>query len=375
MQALLAYRRRHPLQEIKKIKIYTMEREMASVIGQNAKENLYAFIKRMNHPVEEHWEKEVLAAALRDLVVERPEYLLYIYDKECLEFLLRLWESEELELTRAEWSMLGQLRLLGIVDYGYPERAKQEIDSIYLTEEAREHFYFYLKSKSTRHFMNKYEDWESILRGMMSFYGILSFSRLYFYFCKVCQEPVDDEVLHLFLSVRLSLLSFGSFAVEKGSQTEYYQNYEISNPEKVLDYRTEEQRMEYYLPSYDTLYFIGNNNGLGEWEGVHRLADLLMNELGTEYYKTVVVIKSCVLMLQNGETLEDTLAQFTQWCPESDGYEVEIKKAVRQLYDTVPIYRLKGWSREKLRQKDQKHHYAFRVIQGGKSDSKGGITD
>ena len=363
------------MQEVKKIKIYTMEREMASVIGQNAKENLYAFIKRMNHPVEEHWEKEVLAAALRDLVVERPEYLLYIYGRECLEFLLRLWESEELELTRAEWSMLGQLRLLGIVDYGYPERAEQEIDSIYLTEEAREHFYFYLKSKSARHYMNKYEDWEIILRGMMSFYGILSFSRLYFYFCKVCREPVDDEVLHLFLSVRLSLLSFGSFAIEKGSQTEYYQNYEISNPEKVLDYRTEEQKLEYYLPSYDTLYFIGNNNGLGEWEGVHRLADLLMNELGTEYYKTVVIIKSCVLMLQNGETWEDTLAQFTQWCPESDAYEVEIKKAVRQLYDTVPVYRLKGWSREKLRQKDKKHHHAFRVIQGGKSDSKGGIID
>lgn len=356
------------MQEVRKIKIYTMEREMASVIGQNAKENLSAFLKRMNQSVCDDWEKEILAVTLRDLVVEHPEYLLYIYGKECLLFLIRLWETEEMELDQAEWSMLGQLRLLGILDFGYPQKPEEEIGSIYLTAEAREHFYFYLKSKSARYFMNKYKDWESILRGMMSYYGILSFSRLYFYFCKVCQEPIDDEVLHLFLSTRLSLLSFGSFALEKRSQTEYYQNYEITDPENVLDYRTEEQRMEYYLPSYDTLYFIGNNNGLGEWEGLHMLADLMMHELEMEYYKTVVIIKSCVLMLQNGGTLEDTLRQFEDWCPESEDYSCKTRKALEQLYDTVPVYRLKGWSRELLRKEDRRHHNAFQVIPGGKGE-------
>lgn len=368
MQALLAYRRRQPLQELKKIKIYTMEREMASVIGQNTKENLSAFLKRMNQSVSSDWDKEALAVTLRDLVVEHPEYLLYIYGKECLLFLLRLWEEQEMEIDRGEWSMIGQLRLVGILDFGYPKRPEQEIDRIYLTAEAKEHFYFYLKSKSARHFMNKYEDWESILRGMMSYYGILSFSRLYFYFCKVCREPIDDAVLHLFLSTRLSLLSFGSFAIEKRSQTEYYQNYEITDPENVLDYRAEEQKLEYYLPSYETLYFIGNNNGLGEWEGLHMLADFLMHELKMEYYKTVVIIKSCVLMLQNGGTLEDTQQQFAQWCPESEEYPLESRKALQQLYNTVPVYRLKGWSREQLRKEDKKHHSTFRVIPGGKGE-------
>lgn len=357
------------MQKLRKINIHTMEREMASVIGQNTKENLSAFLKRLQQPVENTWDREVLALALRDLILEHPEYILYIHGKEILTFLIHLWESEETELSPEEWSMVGQLRLLGLVDYGCSRFPEEQIDTIYIVAEARERFYFYLKSKTARRLMDKYESWENILRGLMTYYGIISFKRLYFYFCKICREPVDDDILHLFLAVRISLLSFGGYALETGSKQEYYQNYEITEPETVLNHRMEDHGLDYYVPAYDTLHYVGNNNGLGEWDGISQLAEFLMKDLELPYYRTVVLIKSCVLMLQNGGNPKDTLQQFHSWCPECEKEETKVKKALEQLYDTVPVYALKGWSRKKLR-KNTRSHTSFHVIPGGKITRK-----
>lgn len=361
------------MQSLKKIKVFTMEKDMASVIGQNSKENLSAFLRRMNHFVDESWDKDVLSVALKDTILENPELVLYIHGKEILTFMIELWESKELEITQAQWALIGQLKLLGFVDYAPPYQTDGEIDTVYVIEEAKDFFYFFLKSKTSRRLMDKYENWESIVRGMMSYFGIISFQRFYFYFCKTCQEPVDDDLFHLFLSVRINLLSFGGFAMETESQVEYYQNYEVSDPEKILDSCLKNRQLDYCLPTYNTLNFIGNNNGLGDWDGLSSLAAILMDDLQIEYYRTIVMIKSCVLLLQNGSEFENAVEQFLKWCPESEEFIGKVRKAVFQLYDTVPVYHLKGWTRKELKDKNKKTP-AFKVVKGGKNNSKNHST-
>lgn len=359
------------MQNKKKIKIFTMDTDMASVICQNSKANLSAFLKRLNVYVEEDWDKDVLALTLKDIILDNPEYILYIHGKEILSFMIQLWESNEMEFGQAEWAMIGQLKLLGFVDFVTPVFPDGQMESVHVIQEAKDAFYFYLKSKTTRRLMNKYENWESVIRGMMSFYGIISFNRFYFYFCKTCQEPVDDEIFHLFLSVRINLLSFGGFSMEKYSQTEYYQNYEASNPENILESCTKDKSCDYFLPKYNEAYFIGNNNGLGDWEGISEIASVLMDDLELEYYRTIVVIKTSVLMIQNGEKFEDTLDQFFGWCPEGEKQRTKIKRALMLLYDSVPVYNLKGWSRKALNKKTN-YTPSFKVLRGGKIDKKKG---
>lgn len=359
------------MQELKIAKIITLEKDMASVMAQNTKENLSAFLRRMDVTVEDSWDKDVLALILRDTIVENPEYVLYIYGKEILTFLIRLWESDRMELNPSDFSLLGQLKLLGFLEYESSIPDEKGVQQIKIIKEARDHFYFYMKSKSARRFMDKFENWESVIRGMMTYYGIISFNRFYIYFCKCIQEPVDDELFHLFLSVRINLLPFGSFVMETSSSTEYYHNYEATNPEQILEACMKNKKTEYILPKYETLFLLGSNNGLGDWDGMSDVADILMNECEVEYYRTIVIIKSTILMIQNGETFENIMNQFFIWCPQALNRDTEMKKHLTRLYETVPVYSLKGWAR-----KDQKVQTnsspVFTVIRGGKKENRKG---
>lgn len=351
--------------ESQKIKIITIEKDMASVMAQNSKENISAILKRLNVFVDDSWDKDVLSLILRDTILENPEYVLYIHGKEILTFVIRLWESEELDLSPADWALLGQLRLLGFIEYSNEQINSDKENCIKVVKEAKEHLYFYLKSKTSRHLMNKLENWESVIRGMLTYYGIISFNRLYIYFCKCSNEPVDDDLLHLFLSVRINLLSFGSFVLETQSSTEYYQNYEASHPEQIIECCMNDKSLEYCLPKYETLLFLGNNNGLGDWEGMSEIAAILMDDFEVEYYRTIVIIKSIVLMIQNGESFDEITKQLFILSPELREKEKDIRAHLIKLYESVPVYNLKGWTRQEVR-KVHSPSPVFTVIKGGK---------
>ena len=56
-----------------KVYIRKLDLELASVIGRNNRENLYAFLKRLDVNVEKDWDKDALALILKDFIVENPE--------------------------------------------------------------------------------------------------------------------------------------------------------------------------------------------------------------------------------------------------------------------------------------------------------------
>ena len=346
--------------------IKTKDVEMASVIGQHTKEQILSLLKRMDIYMEESWEKEVLATYLRDEMIARPEFLLMFYQKEMIYFLLGIWESEKIDLNSTDWAVISQLKLLGLIDYS---QADFESKRIHIVKEAKENLYFYLKSKSAKRLLEKYDQWECILRGMLTYYGMISFQRLYFIFCKQFLEPIDDRQLHLFLSVRISLFFFGTFVMEKHSNMEYYQNYEVTDPESVFEKILKNYDMKYRIPKMEEFIFVGENNGLGRWEGISELADILLNQAGLEYHRVVILVKSAVLYVQNGDDLEKFEEQFFEWCEEVREYGQEITASLRLLYDSVPVYDLKGWTRKERREIRPKTP-EFKVLHGGKK--KGG---
>lgn len=359
------------MQESIRVKICTLDVDMASVIGKNSRENLKAFLHRIGVVTEDHLGKEELCLALKEAILEHPEYILYIHSMEALLFLLELWESDEMEFTQEDLILSGQLRLLGFLDFSMEEGPGQKEGTIYLIREAKEYFYFYLRSRQAAKQMEQYEIWERLIRGMMTCYGIISFNRLYFYFCKCVMEPVDDENLHRFLASRVSLWSFGSLVMEKNSKIEYYENFEVTDPEAVLELCQEDQKRNYKPLEFEEALYIADNNGLGRWKGIREIADLLMDEVQVEYYQTVVVIKSCVLQIQNGDSVKDTLSNLLKWCPQAVPYKERLEKELYLLYDSVPVYQLKGWTREEEKPVSKKQPL-FTVLQGGKREEKKG---
>jgi hypothetical protein len=160
-----------------KVYIRPLDLDMASVISQNSRENLYAFLKRMDLEVERHWEKEVLSLLLKDTIMDNPEYILTIFGKEVLQFLIYLWEYDknEIIIEQRDWSIIGQLKLIGFVDFTYVEQEMDRFHIVYVIQEAKDAFYFYLKSKTAKMMMDRFHTWEELIRGMMAHYGIMSF--------------------------------------------------------------------------------------------------------------------------------------------------------------------------------------------------------
>jgi len=359
------------MENMPKVYIDSLDVDMVSIISQNSRENLYAFLKRMDLEVEKNWDKEVLALLLKDTIVENPELLLHIFGKDVLNFLISLWENDQKEIImeQADWAMIGQLKLLGFMDVSFVEEEKMRYHIIYIIQEGKDTFYFYMKSKTAKMMMERYDSWEQLIRGMMTYYGIISFNRFYYLFCRVIKSPIDDRELHRFLSSRMNLHHFGCFAIEKPSNVEYYQSYEISNPEQVIDKRQEMKEKDFYSPSYEDAVYIAQNNGIGEWDGISRIAEIFLQLLDIEYYKTVIAIKTCILMAQNDETPEVMEGFLFGSYPECAPYKDKIHDAVYAIYNSVPVYSLKGYSRKELKKLNPVNP-SFTVIKGGMTGPK-----
>ena len=353
------------------IYIRPLDLDMASVISQNSRENLYAFLKRMDLEVEKHWDREVLALLLKDSLMDNPEYLLSILGRDVLRYLIYLWDYDqsEIRIDQEGWSMISQLKLLGFVDFSFVEQEKEKFHLVYMIQEAKDAFYYYLRSKTAKNMMERYETWENLLRGMMSYYGIISFGRLYYLFCRLIKSPIDDRELHRFISSRMNMHHFGCFAIEKPSNIEYYQNYEISNPEQVIDRRQEVKDLDYFCPSFDDAVYLSQNNGIGNWDGISEIAEIFLQLLDVEYYKTIIAIKTCILMAQNDETVEDLESFLFGSYPECRQFKDKIKNAVYSLYNSVPVYSLKGHSRKTMKKRNSSTPL-FTVINGGRKGTK-----
>lgn len=355
------------MEESKRVRVSALNIDMASVICQNSRDNLAAFLKRMEIETNPTWDKEVLSLMIKDLLLDKPESLVFIYGRATLEFLIELWESDEIELYPSSWTALGQLMLLGIVDISQASLKDNEDPVIYMVQEAKDKYYYYLKSKTARAKMDYYSNWEIMIRGLLSYYGIISTNQLYCLFCRAIKAPVDDVHFYYFLDIRMDLFHFASFVLDQNHLVEYYQIYEITDPANVLQQRQAMGPKEYYLPTEEDLLYPAQNNGMGNWDGIRELAEILIDLMKVEYYETVIMIKACIVMLQNGESPNMLEEYLLRCCPEIEHFQDKMKAAVLALYDSVPIFYLKGWNRKTLR-KRQRDQIPFRLIQGGKQD-------
>ena len=105
-------------------------------------------------------------------------------------------------------------------------------------------------------------------------------------------------------------------------------------------------------------------NGVIGWEGIPELFTFVQEEIEDDRYKAMMIIKSIVLMIQNGMPYLDIILQYTKLLEEeSQEQQKELNRLIRKVFDTVPVFGQKGYTREELHQKQGNR---FQVIDGGK---------
>lgn len=283
------------------------------------------------------------------------EAVLMLLSMDELEQLIRIWNPKTiLEHSEINQRHLVCLEGLGLIRYSYQNK------EIYINREAEANLCFYLRSKSSKKKMEEYQDLEYAIKGVMYQCGIISTRALY--------EMLKDGPLSLtkqfvqeFAIARMNLWSFAG--VLRNRLGEYYlESFEVKKRERVFEGWM--QMDEDFAPlSFDEAVALGKASGIGMWEGVPKLIDLSMRTLFKDGMATTIFMKTIILYLQNGYSVEQVMNKVESKVTDFTKQEREqFEKLLCLLYDHIPLYEKKGHTREE----GKPVHGGFTVIPGGK---------
>ncbi len=357
---------------VAKANIIRNDMEASAIMQTTSVETIKSILNRMGVDFEESLPKEVYISALKEAFCSESEWILRILPRPMLDFLLKVWENEELNIEEEDWDYLQYLKIFGLAAFKKGNPITKEPNEIYCIQEMRDRFYFLLKSRKSGRKMDQYEEWEKIICGLLYYYGMIETVVLHEVFMRVTRQMIAYEEFLLFLKSRCSLWSFGMLLKDTKGEKEYFQYVNVDNPELLLMYIREHRDLPYKTIEKEDLFYVYNAAGIdNRWRGVTELGTLFLDEIHMDYYPATVMIKTLLVMVQNSCEWEELKEKLKILSTESEIMAEKVKEAARLLYDHVPVYELKGYSRteyEKIyRQKQlKKKKEMFKIIKGKK---------
>ena len=99
----------------------------------------------------------------------------------------------------------------------------------------------------------------------------------------------------------------------------------------------------------------------------------MLDEMHMNYYRATVMVKTLLLMIQNGCEWGDLKEKMAVLPFDSPDMEDKVYDIVKVLYESAPLYELKGYSRKEyekmFRQKQlKKKREMFTIINGRKRE-------
>ena len=88
-----------------------------------------------------------------------------------------------------------------------------------------------------------------------------------------------------------------------------------------------------------------------------------MQNIESDQYQVMMIVKSLVVKIQNGVTCTELTQTYTNLLKSKEEQNT-LCELICKLYKTVPVYALKGHTREELEEEETDHR--FQVIPGGK---------
>ncbi len=348
--------------------------EASSVMQKTPVETVKSILSRIGVEFEEGLPKETYIAALKEEFCNNSEWILKMIPRHFLEFLLSIWEKTEIEVSLEEWDYLEYLKIFGLVTFKKGNPITDEPNLIYCIPEMRDRFYFLLKSRKSRALMEQYEEWEKIICGLMYYYGMVEVAVLHENFMRVTKRVISYAEFLIFVKCRCSLWAFGILLRDVQRQKDYYQCVNVENPEMLLMYIQQHNDLSYKNIGKEDLFYISEAAGIdNRWPGVSELGTFMLDEMHMNYYRATVMVKTLLLMIQNGCEWGDLKEKMAVLPFDSPDMEEKVYDIVKVLYESAPLYELKGYSRKEyekmFRQKQlKKKREMFTIINGRKRE-------
>ncbi len=326
---------------------------------------------RMGIQYGEGYPKDVYLTALVDYLHENRELVLMILPEYILNFLMKIWENDQVRVAEEEWGFAEYLKILGFIAYRRGNSKTGAPNEIHRVSEAKEEFYFLIKSRSSRMKISRYSGWEKMVTGLMYYYGFINIVNLHEQFLKVSGQLVSYDEFLSFIKCRCSLWAFGEIMRDIAREKDYFSYMETDNPETMLLFISQHPDIPYKKISYDDLVYISEAAGIdNRWPGISELGTLFVHEMDMDYYKATVMLRSLIRMIHNGDSF-DRLKEKVSVLPASGGErEKEMMKGLRLLYDHVPLFEYKGYNRHEYNElfyekQLKKKSNLFTIIDGG----------
>ena len=336
--------------------IKASKRTFVEELATNPQVNLMVVCERLGAPFNDGEAEISLADKVAEKLYDKPQLVTKMLQQEAIEFLLQCWEMEGDSLVAQMYLReLEQLHFLGFLSY--------EDDTIYINMEAKDKFFFSLKSHRTQEQMEEYTRLENILFGMLFLYGVLDIYEC----CEIIRDNMIEDMtyddLEEFVMHRVVFWQSGILLRNQTNLRLIYASREVDDRNDVFIKWSINKDISWKIYSEEEYKELALANGIGNWSGIPEFYDFVMQNIESDQYQVMMIVKSLVVKIQNGVTCTELTQTYT-YLLKSKEEQNTLCELICKLYKTVPVYALKGHTREELEEEETDHR--FQVIPGGK---------
>lgn len=319
--------------------------EPISVIKSISTETLWSLLDRMGIEYEKGLPKEAYLIAWQEELQEHRDWIVRVFPEKYLKLLMEIWDSKKISMDAERWEMLQYLRMFGFVTYKKSNSLAKTENEIYIVESMKNNFYFYIKSKESKKWMKQYERWENAFDGYSYYCGILPLLVVHQLVCEALKEEIPYDEFVQFIKCRVDVWGLGSILTDQKG-TEYFKNHNVENEEYTFLFIKEHEDLPYKKIGYEDLSYMKRGNGIdNRCPGISELGNYLMDHLDISYYRASVFLYTVIVSIQNGEEYEKIQEQLEILTFENPE-EMEVAASyLKLLYENVPIYEYKGYTR------------------------------
>ena len=269
-------------------------------LATNPRVNLMVLSERIDIVFHEDESEVSLAEKIAEKLYDTPQLITKLLQQEAIEFLLQCWDMEGESLIAEMYAReIEQLHFLGFLSY--------EDDTILLNIEAKDNFFFSLKSRRVQEELEEGTRLENILFGMLFLYGILDIYEC----CQMIQEEMFPELtydeLEEFILLRIVFWQSGILLRNQMNSRLLLASREVENRNEVFIQWSLREDLSWKRYSEDEYKNLALGNGIGGWDGIPELYDFVMKNIENDQYKVMMIVKSLVVKIQNGLTYEEVM--------------------------------------------------------------------
>ncbi len=321
----------------------------------NQPRNLMVLCERLFLEFHDDSTPQEMAGQIARKLQEEPMLIGEMLKEEAVDLLFALWQTEEdAILPEQHLEELQQLHYLGFV-------SADEKDLL-VNQDAKDIFYFSMKSRRMRKMMGKYTEWEKIIFGMLFTYGILDVYECYKIFEDLQEDPVFYIDFEEFLMRRMIFWHSGLLLRNERTKKLFLASRETEDRSQIFYQWGQHADLDFCRYSKQEYMDLARGNGIAGWEGISDLFLFVLDKSDQDRYQAMIILKMIVLVIQNGESYWDAVLKMNQALNlHSEEDEKEVCSCIKKIFYSIPIFGLKGHTREELTRKDM-----FQVIDGGK---------